>query len=92
MIRHSVPEGRIYTAADMLADPHIKAREALVEVDSPRWGPFSVQNSFPKFSETPGGVRRLAPAEIGEDNAAVYKDLLGIDDAELSRMQSAGTI
>lgn len=86
MIEHSIPAGKIYRAAEMLADPHFAARDALVEVDSPRWGKFRMQNSFPKLSDTPGSIRRLAPGEVGEHNAEVYGELLGLDAAELSRL------
>ncbi len=92
MIEFSVPAGKIYTAAEMLADPQFAARETLVEVDSPRWGKFKMQNSFPKLSETPGSIRSLAPAEIGQDNDAVYRDILGFDDAEIDRLRRAGAI
>ncbi len=92
MIEYSVPAGKIYTAAEMLEDPQFAARETLVEVDSPRWGRFKMQNSFPKMSETPGSIRSLAPAEIGQDNDAIYRDLLGFDDGEMDRLKAAGAI
>ena len=92
MVEHSVPAGRIFGAADMLADPHFAAREALVEVDSPRWGKFAMQNSFPVLSDTPGSIRTLAPATVGADNDHVYRDLLGMDDAELERLRAGGAI
>jgi len=92
MIKHSIPAGKIYRAAEMLEDPHFAAREALVEVDSPRWGPFKMQNSFPKFSDTHGGIRSLAPQEIGQHNDEVYRDLLGMDDAEIARLKAADAI
>ncbi len=92
MIEHSVPAGKIYGAADMLADPQFAARESLVEVDSPRWGRFHMQNSFPRLSDTPGSIRSLAPGEIGQDNEAVYKDMLGMGDAELARLKANGII
>jgi formyl-CoA transferase len=92
MIKHSVPAGKIYTAAEMLEDPHFAAREALVEVDSPRWGRFKMQNSFPRLSETPGGIRSLAPATIGQDNDSVYRELLGLDDVEMEQLKAAGAI
>ena len=92
MIEHSIPAGKIYRAADMLEDPHFAAREALVEMESPRWGKFRMQNSFPKLSDTPGSIRTLAPAEIGQHNAEVYGALLGLDQAELDRLSAAGVI
>jgi len=92
MIEHSVPAGKIYGAADMLRDEHFAARDALVEVDSPRWGKFAMQNSFPKFSDTPGSIRTLAPQSIGEHNAEVYGELLGMDEAALADLKAAGAI
>ncbi len=92
MIAHSVPAGRIYDAADMLADPHFAAREALVEVDSPRWGTLAMQNSFPFLSDTPGSIRALAPATVGADNHRVYRDLLGMEKAELEALRTGGAI
>ena len=92
MIEYSIPAGKIYRAAEMLEDPHFAAREALVEVDSSRWGKFRMQNSFPRLSETPGSIRRLAPEEVGQHNAEVYTDLLGLDEADIDRLTAAGVI
>ncbi|WP_136162752.1 CaiB/BaiF CoA transferase family protein [Sphingomonas flavalba] len=92
MIAHSIPAGRIYRAPEMIADPHFAAREALVEVDTPRWGKVTMQNSFPKFSETPGGVRTPAPERVGQDNAEVYGRLLGLDAAALAALEAQGAI
>lgn len=92
MIDHSVPAGKIYRAAEMLEDPHFAAREALVEVDSPRWGKFKMQNAFPRLSDTPSSVRTLAPAEIGQDNAEIYGGILGIDADGLRRLKAERVI
>lgn len=92
MIEHSIPAGKIYRAQEMLEDPHFEAREALVEVQSDRWGKFKMQNSFPKLSDTPGSIRRLAPTEVGQHNEEVYAQLLGLDEAELARLAAAGAI
>ncbi|KKW91289.1 MULTISPECIES: CaiB/BaiF CoA transferase family protein [Sphingobium] len=92
MIKHSVPAGKIYRAPEMLEDPHFAARDALVEVDSPRWGKFKMQNAFPKLSDTPSSIRTLAPATIGQDNEAIYGELLGLDAAELERLKAVSAI
>ena len=92
MIEHSVPAGMIYRAAEMLDDPHFRARESLVEVDSPRWGTFKMQNAFPRLSETPSAVRTPAPTEIGQDNGAVYRDLLGMSEDEIATLRAAKVI
>jgi crotonobetainyl-CoA:carnitine CoA-transferase CaiB-like acyl-CoA transferase len=92
MIKHSIPAGKIYRAPEMLADSHFAARDAIISVDTPRWGKVKMQNAFPKLSDTPSSVRSPAPTEIGEDNDAVYRDLLGLSDDELDALKSSGTI
>jgi formyl-CoA transferase len=92
MADHGVPAGRIFRAPDMLADPHFVAREALIDVEHPRWPGLKMQNVFPKLSETPGGVRRIAPQTVGQDNAEVLGRLLGYDEARLRRLADAGVI
>jgi formyl-CoA transferase len=92
MIAHSVPAGRIFQAADMLADPHFAARETLVEIEHPQWGRFKMQNAFPRLSDTPSSVRRLAPAVPGQDNAEVYGALLGLSDQALEDLRARQAI
>jgi formyl-CoA transferase len=91
MIEAAVPAGKIYRAADMLADPHFAAREALVELDHPRWGKLPMQNAFPKLSLTPGAVRRPASQTVGQDNAEVFAEL-GVGAAELEALRAAGVV
>jgi formyl-CoA transferase len=92
MITHSVPAGRVYRAPDMLEDPHFKAREAIIEVDTQTQGKLKMQNAFPKLSRTPSGVRRPAPAEPGQHNAEVYRELLDLNENDLTRLAKAGIV
>lgn len=91
MVEHGIPAGRIYTPADMLADPHFEAREAIVDIDHPHWSNLKMQGVFPKLSKTPGTIRSIAPREVGQDNAEVYS-ALEIDAAELGELKDAGVI
>jgi crotonobetainyl-CoA:carnitine CoA-transferase CaiB-like acyl-CoA transferase len=91
MIAHGVPAGRIYRAPEMLADPHFRAREAIVEIDHPRWGKLPMQNVLPRLSQTPGRVRRIASQSIGQDNAEVFAEL-GLTPADLEGLSQAGVI
>ena len=50
-----------------------------------------MQNVFPKFSETPGNVRWVAP-EPGAHNEEIYCGLLGRDERELERLAGDGVI
>lgn len=92
MIAHSIPAGRVYTAQDMLADPHVAAREAIVEVETRTRGKIRMQNAFPKFSHTPSGIHRPAPATPGDDNLEIFGGLLGLGPEEIDRLASAGVI
>jgi formyl-CoA transferase len=92
MIDHSIPAGKIYRAPEMIADPHFAAREALIELDTPRWGVVKMQNAFPKLSDTPSRVRAPAPTRIGEHNDEVYRGLLGLTDEELGALADSGAI
>lgn len=91
MLEYSVPAGTIFRAPEMLADPHFAAREALVPVETERWGRIHMQNCFPKLSDTPGSIRTPASASVGRDNQAVY-GALGIAADEIAQMEADGTI
>jgi formyl-CoA transferase len=73
-----VPAGRIYRAPEIMADPHVRARNAIISVLHPQYGELAMQNVAPRLSETPGGVRHAAPA-LGADTASVFEALLGLD-------------
>jgi crotonobetainyl-CoA:carnitine CoA-transferase CaiB-like acyl-CoA transferase len=92
MIAHSVPAGRVYRAPEMLADPHFQAREAIVAVETERFGTLKMQGAFPKFSATPSSIRSPAPSQVGQHNEEVYGALLGVDAAALSALKAAGVI
>ena len=88
---HSVPNGKIYTAPDMLADAHFKAREAIVTLAHPQLGEFPMQNVVPKLSDTPGEVRWVGP-ELGEHTDEVLEEVLGLDTAARTELYNAGVI
>lgn len=92
MIGHSIPAGKMYRAPEMLADPHFAAREAIIDVETERWGTLKMQNVFPKLSGTPSSVRSAAPSQIGQHNGEVYGELLGMGAAELAALQTEGVI
>jgi formyl-CoA transferase len=88
---HSVPSGRIYRAVDMFQDPHFAGRDAIVWRRHEKLGDFPMQNVFPRLSRTTGQVNALGP-ELGEHNAEIYAGLLGLDAAEIERLQGSGVI
>ena len=88
---HSVPNGKIYTAPDMLDDPHFAAREAVVKLVHPLLGQLPMQNVAPKLSETPGEVRWVGP-ELGQHTDEVLAEVLGLDAGEIATLHAAGVI
>lgn len=88
MIEFGIPAGRVFAPADMLADPHYAAREAIVEVDHPRWRNLKMQNVFPRLSRTPGSIRSIAPQEIGGDNDEVLGALLGLERSTIEALRA----
>jgi formyl-CoA transferase len=70
----AVPAGRIYTAADIAADPHYQARGMLVPVPQADGSTLLLPGIVPKLSRTPGSHHRDAPA-LGEHTAEVLQAL-----------------
>ena len=86
-----MPNGPIYSIQDIFEDPQYAARGTLAELEDPIVGPVRMQAPVPRLSETPARVPRPAP-EVGEHNAEVYGDLLGLDGAALARLRAEGVI
>jgi formyl-CoA transferase len=86
----SVPAGRIYTIADIAADPHYAARGMLSLVTLDDGTQVAVPGFVPKLSRTPGGHRRNAP-KLGQDTEAVLREV-GITDAQLQALRERGVI
>jgi crotonobetainyl-CoA:carnitine CoA-transferase CaiB-like acyl-CoA transferase len=84
--------GPIYTIADIFENPHFRAREMLLEHVDPEFGSYIGPGIVPKLSETPGAVRWSATWEEGSHNREVYRDLLGLSDEELERLQEEGVV
>jgi succinyl-CoA---D-citramalate CoA-transferase len=89
--RHEVPFGVAYSVADIFTDPHVAARGDIETVDDPVIGPVRMQGVYPRFSRTPGAIQRGAP-RLGEHNAEVYGDLLGLGPEEMAQLGRDGVI
>lgn len=86
-----VPTGKVFTAEDMVEDPHYAARENVVTVEDPELGSFPMQNVVPRLSQTPGEVRWTGPA-LGQHNDEVYGGLLKLDEDEWVGLRERGIV
>ena len=69
-----VPAGRVYTARDIVEDPHFRARDMIIKQTTRDGHELEVPGVVPKLLSTPGGVRRAAP-HLGDDTDAVLAEL-----------------
>jgi len=88
---HGVPVSPIYSIADIFENEQYKARENIVEVEHPRLGKMKMPGIVPKFSETPGSIRNIGP-DIGENNEEILKDLVGLSDEEIAKLENEKVI
>jgi formyl-CoA transferase len=90
MEKAEVPAGRIYTAADIAADPHYAARGMIEEVTAGDGEPLKVPGVVPKLSSTPGAIRSPAP-KLGEHTDEVLRKL-GYSDAAIAELRSKNIV
>ncbi len=88
--RAEVPAGRIYTVADIAADPHYRARGMLQDVEMEDGSRLAVPGIVPKLSRTPGAHRRNAP-KLGQDTEAVLREI-GITPEQVAALRAKGIV
>jgi formyl-CoA transferase len=86
----SVPAGRIYTVADIAADPHYRAREMIQQVQMDDGSTLDVPGIVPKLSRTPGSHRRNAP-RIGQDTDDVLREM-GLSKDQIQQLKAQGIV
>ncbi|SFS94339.1 CaiB/BaiF CoA transferase family protein [Saccharopolyspora flava] len=80
----------IYTAADVLADPHFNALGSILTLDDEELGPVRFQNTPFRLSDTPSEVRTTGP-RLGAHTAEVLGEL-GVDAEELESLRAQGVL
>ena len=85
-----VPAGKIYTVADVAADPHYAARGMLAQVRMDDGSSLTVPGVVPKLSDTPGGHRRNAP-NLGQDTDAVLREV-GLTPSQILALRERGVL
>ena len=83
-----VPCGACQDTGEVLADPHLKAREMIVDVDYPTRGTYQTVGCPIKLSASPVTVSR--PPLLGEQTDALLGDLCGVAAEDLKRLHDDG--
>ena len=85
-----VPAGKVYTVADIAADPHYRARDMILTQQTREGYTLEVPGIVPKLSATPGTVRSAAP-RLGEDTDAVLLEM-GLSAAQIAELRQRGIV
>ncbi|MGV8057841.1 MAG: CaiB/BaiF CoA transferase family protein [Smithellaceae bacterium] len=77
--------------AQCVADPQLKSRDMIVEIDQTISGKIPVTGTVFKMSKTPGNP--LKPADfLGEHNTAIYGELLGYSEEKIKELMDKKVI
>ncbi|UXH76296.1 CaiB/BaiF CoA transferase family protein [Roseateles amylovorans] len=82
----SVPAGRVYTAKDIVEDPHFQARDMILPQQTRAGHSLQVPGIVPKLLGTPGEVRRSAP-DLGDDTDAVLREI-GLTEDQIAALRA----
>jgi crotonobetainyl-CoA:carnitine CoA-transferase CaiB-like acyl-CoA transferase len=85
-----VPNGPIYSVADMMADPHFNAR-GMFETVSVGGKPLKIPAIPPLLGETPGRTDAPGPA-LGAHTDEVLEAVLGLPAAAREELRAAGVV
>jgi benzylsuccinate CoA-transferase BbsF subunit len=86
-----VPAAVVHNAAGLADDPQLAHRQHYVHVQHRRIGDNVIDQYGSRLSATPGTVRAPAPL-LGQHNAYVLGELLGMSQADMTRLQDAGIV
>jgi len=85
-----VPAGRIYSVADIVADPHYHARGMILDAQLPGGVETKMPGVVPKLSETPGVINWQGPS-LGQHTQAVLTEL-GLSESAIQRLKDEGIV
>lgn len=83
-----VPSGACQDTADVLQDPHLIARDMIVDLEYPKYGSFKTVGCPIKLSASPAEITR--PPELGEHSEEILRDLCGVTASDYARMKEDG--
>jgi CoA:oxalate CoA-transferase len=91
LIAAGVPAAPVQDVDDIANCPQVAARDMLIEIDDPAWGPTRVLGQPIKTTGSPP-PRRDAPPKLGEHTNALLQELLGLGEAEVEGLRTRGVV
>lgn len=88
---HAVPVAIVAPIEEVAANPHVRAREGVLEIDDEVYRAVLAPGPTPHLSETPGDIRAAAP-RAGAHNDYLYRELLRLTPQEIDELERAGAI
>lgn len=85
-----VPFSKVYSIVDIMADPQMQARQAIVRLPDPDYGSLPAPCIVPRVVGREMPVPRTGPA-VGEHNSQFYAGM-GLDEDALAALRSEGVI
>ena len=86
-----IPCGPVLRFSEIFEDPHVLAREQLVEVEHPIAGTVKMTGLPIKLSGTPGEIKK-APPLLGEDTREILSSLAGLTEDQIALLEQKGVI
>jgi len=83
-----VPCGAVQDTAEVLEDPHLLARDMIVDLEYPKYGKFKTVGCPIKLSASPAEITR--PPELGEHSEEILGEYCGVNAAEFARLKDSG--
>uniref|UniRef100_UPI004048672A CaiB/BaiF CoA transferase family protein n=1 Tax=Limnohabitans sp. TaxID=1907725 RepID=UPI004048672A len=90
LTRYEVPHSKIYSIEDFVNDPHVQARNALIQLPDPDLGHLAAPCVVPRFSNHTSVTPRSGPG-VGEHNEEVFGEF-GVGAEELARLKSLSVV
>ena len=85
-----VPCGACQDTGEVLSDPHLKAREMIVDIDYPTRGTYQTVGCPVKLSDSPAEITR--PPLLGEHTEDLLSSLCGVDPDQVKRLRESGVV
>jgi formyl-CoA transferase len=85
-----VPCGATQDTGEVLADPHLAARDMIVDLEYPGRGVYKIAGNPIKLSASPTTFTR--PPQLGEHSAAILEELCGVAAGDTAQLKKKGVV